>query len=194
MLTALQLIFSPFRAWEKITVARKRAVWILCVYLLPLMAMAVAAEGYALARWGEKRSGLDFIVKVSGSAALRYAVAQFLLLLASIVIGAKCLQWVTHSFQVASDFGQCFCLMAYGFSPILLARFLDAAPGMNTWACWALGALLSSSVLYHGVALVLRPEQTKGFGIYLVSLIVVVLSSVLSHFMAVTVLHGKAWY
>jgi uncharacterized membrane protein YecN with MAPEG domain len=194
MLTALQLIFSPFRAWEKIALARKRAVWILCVYLLPLLAVAVAAEGYALVRWGEKRNELDFVIKVSISGATRYALAQFLFLFGSIVIGAKCLQWVTHSFQVASDFTQCFCLMAYGFSPLLLARFLDAVPGMNTWACWALGALLSSSVLYHGVALVLRPEQTKGFGMYLVSLLIVAFSSLLSHFMAVTVLRGKAWY
>ncbi|MBM3838810.1 MAG: YIP1 family protein [Verrucomicrobia bacterium] len=194
MLTALRLIFSPFRAWEKISLARKRAVWILGVYLLPTLAVSVAAEGYSLARWGENRSGLDFMVKVSGSTATRYALAQFLLLFGSIVIGAKCLQWVAHSFQVSSDFSQCFSLMAYGFSPILLARFLDAAPGMNTWACWALGALLASSVLYHGVALVLRPEQTKGFGIYMVSVIIVVLSSLFSHFMALTVLHGKTWY
>ena len=62
------------------------------------------------------------------------------------------------------------------FSPILLARFLDAVPALNTWLL-GLGALLSISVLYHGIRLVLRPDQTKGFGIYLVSAIIVILSA-----------------
>ena len=194
MLKALQLIFSPFRTWEKISLARKSAVWVLCLYLLPLTVVAVAVEGYSLVRWGEQRSGLNLMVKVSSSTAIRYALSELAFLLGCVIVGAKFLQWITHSFQVASDYAQCFNVMAYGFGPIILGRFLDAAPGLNTWGCWALGALISSSVLYHGIALVLRPEQTKGFGLYMVSVLILILSSLLSHFIAVTVLRGKNWY
>ena len=192
MLTAIQLIFAPFRTWEKISLARRGTGWILLVSLLPLLLASVAVEGYSLVHWGEKRGGLDQMFKVSSSAALRYSATHAVLLLSSVVIGAKFLQWVTQSFQIQTSFAQCFSVMAYGFSPILLARFLDAVPALNTWVCWGLGALLSISVLYHGIGLVLRPDQTKGFGIYLVSAIIVILSSMVSHFAAVAFLYGKA--
>jgi len=39
--------------------------------------------------------------------------------------------------------------------------------------------------------MVLRPDQTKGFGIYLLSVIIVVLVSGVCHFAALSVLQGK---
>ena len=192
MFTAIKLILFPFRTWEKISLARRGAASVLFLYLLPWTAVAVAVEGYSLVHWGERHSGLEFMIKISASAAIRYALAQAILLIGCVIVGAKAVQSVAHSFHVPSDYSQCVNLMAYGFSPIFLARLLDAAPVVNTWACWVLGALISTSVLYQGVALVLRPEQTKGFGIYMVSVLLLVLSSLLSHFIAVTVLHGKS--
>ena len=191
MLTAIQLIFAPFRTWEKISLARRGVVWVLLVSLLPLLLASVAVEGYSLIHWGEKRGGFSMVIKASPSAGIRYSVTHAVLLLSSVVIGAKFLQWVTQSFQIQTSFAPCFSVMAYGFSPIFLGRFLDAVPALNTWVCWGLGALLSISVLYHGIGLVLRPEQTKGFGIYLFSAIMVTLSSLLSHFIAVAFLYGR---
>ena len=101
------------------------------------------------------------------------------------------MQWVAHSSQVQAGFTQCFTLMAYSFNPFLLVRFFDAIPGFNTWACWGLGALGALAVLYHGVGLALKPDQTKGFGLYLVSIIVVLFSGFFSHFMAQFILRGK---
>lgn len=191
MIESIQLIFAPFQAWEKITASRRGFVRILALYLLPLMIGGVALESYSLVRWGETRGEIEYRVKVPEQTAIRYGAAQFTLLLASIVLGAKFLQSVSASFQVQCSFLQCFTLMAYAFCPILLARYLDAIPGLNTWVCWSLGVLVGLSVLYHGVALTLKPEQTKGFGLFLVSLILVLLSSGLSHFIALAVLQGK---
>jgi hypothetical protein len=56
-----------------------------------------------------------------------------------------------------------------------------------------MGALLAASILYHGVGLVLKPEQTKGFGLYLVSAMIVVFSSGVIHAIAGAVLRGKIW-
>jgi hypothetical protein len=113
------------------------------------------------------------------------------LLLASIAISALVLTWVAASFQLHNSFGQCFTLMAYGFSPILLGRYLDAIPALNTWVCWSIGVFVALSVLYHGVGHALKPEQTKGFGLYLLSIMLVVASSALSHFTARAILLGR---
>ena len=191
MIRAFHLLFAPFQAWERITLARRGMVWVLLTYLFPMLICATAFEGYSLMRWGEKRGEFDNRVKISEETAIRYSVAQLVLLSGSIFVGAKVLEWITHSFNVDTSYRQCFSLMAYGFTPIILARFLDALPAMNTWACWLLGVLVASSLFYHGVGLMLRPEQTKGFGLYLVSLIVAIASSGCSHFVALSILHGK---
>lgn len=194
MITALQLIFTPFRTWERINAAQRSVLWILCLFLLPFLVSTVGLEGLSLWHWGERQDQLDHMVKISSDLAIRYSVAQLVLLLVSIFLGAKFLQWITFSFQVQSSYKRCFTMMAYGFGPIMLLRLFDALPRLNTWVCWGIGVLLSISALYHGVGLILRPEQTKGFGLYLVSMLTLVLSSGLSHFVAVSVLHGKIFH
>jgi uncharacterized membrane protein YecN with MAPEG domain len=101
------------------------------------------------------------------------------------------LKWASESFNVMASYTQCFVVMAYGFSPIFLVRILDGIPQLNTWVCWAAGAAVASSVLYHGVGMILRPEQTKGFGLYLMTIVILVLVSAVAHFAAVSVLRGK---
>ena len=41
------------------------------------------------------------------------------------------------------------------------------------------------------VALTLKPDQTKGFGLYLVSAMIVLLSTGVAHMIAIAVLHEK---
>ncbi len=190
MITAFQLIFSPFETWEKITTAQRGYAWILLVHLLPLLVICLGLEGFMLSRWGEKQSGLDLIVAVPVELAVRYAVTYLLILLAAIIVGAKFLGMASDSFNVQTSYFQSLVVMAYGYGPIILVRVLDGLPQVNTWVCWVLGVAGTISVLYHGIGMVLRPDQTKGFGLYLVAIIIVVLMSGLGHFAAVSVLHG----
>ena len=191
MITALQLIFSPFETWEKIATAQRGFVWTVCVYLLPLLILALGLEGFLLSQWGEKRGEFGFLIKVPVDLAVRYAAAYFVLLLAAIIISAKFLALASESFNVQTSYFQSFVVMAYGFGPIILARILDGFPQINSWVCWLIGAAAAISVLYHGVGMVLKPDQTKGFGLYLMSIIIVVLVSGVAHFAALSVLHGK---
>jgi hypothetical protein len=193
MIKAFQLIFFPFKTWEKIAASQRAVPWILLLHLLPFLLVGVALEGYSLTRFGEERTEISSLVKVPEATSMRYAATQCLLLVASILIGAKLLQWITHSFQVENSYRQTFTLLAYGFSPFILARYADAVPSLPTWVCWVIGVLLSASALYHGVGLVLKPEQTKGFGLYLVSVLLVMLSAGIVHLTALAVLRGKFW-
>jgi len=191
MITALQLIFSPFETWEKISIAQRGFLWVCCIYLLPLLVVALGLEGFLLTRWGEKRSELGFLIKVPIDVAVRYTAAYFVMLLMAVLISAYFLRLASESFNVRAGFVQSFTVMAYGFGPIILSRILDGLPQINTWVCWVIGLVASISVLYNGVGMVLRPEQTKGFGLYLMSIIIMVLVSGLTHFAALAVLHGK---
>jgi hypothetical protein len=142
-------------------------------------------------RWGEQRGELGHHVKISQPVALRYAVVEVSLFVACAFLGGFSVQAVAQSFNLAATFRQAFAAIAYGISPIILARLLDALPAINTWICWGLGGMLSLSALYHGVALTLKPDQTKGFGLYLVSAMIVLLSTGVAHMIAIAVLHEK---
>ncbi len=191
MIKAFQLIFSPAVTWEKIVSANRGFFSIIFLYLLPLMLISAGIEGCSLVRLGERRGQFDYVVSISQPLALRYEITQVLLGFAIIWAGARFLQAVGTSFELPATYLQSFTTIAYGFSPIFLTRALDAIPALNTWLCWAIGALIAISVLYHGIALVLKPDQTKGFGLYLLSIVFVLFLSGLAHFVAVSVLHEK---
>jgi hypothetical protein len=192
MIKALQLIFTPFPVWERIALSQRGLLWALCAHLLPLAAVTLAIEGFLLARWGMASGEFRMHRPVPVDLAVRYAASYFTVLIAGVFFSALILKWASESFNVVASYSQCFIVMAYGFSPIFLARILDGIPQLNTWVCWAIGAAGAVSVLYHGIGMMLRPEQTKGFGLYLMTIIIVILVSALSHFAAVSVLQGKA--
>jgi hypothetical protein len=190
MITALQLIFSPFETWEKISTAQRGFLWICCMYLLPLLIIALGLEGFLLTRLGAKRE-LDSLIEVPVDLAIRYTAAYFVLLVIGVLVSAQFLSLASESFNVRTRFAQSFTVMAYSFGPIILSRILGGLPQINTWVSWLIGVAVAIAVLYHGVGMVLRPEQTKGFGLYLISMIIVLLVSGLIHFAALSVLHGK---
>ena len=166
-------------------------LWHFFLYLLPLLVVTMGIEGYLLARWGEKRGEFGFVVKVPVAMAAKYALAYLVMLLVAVFVSSKFLTLASESFNVRASYLQAFTLLAYGFGPIILVRVLDGIPQLNTWVCWAIGAVVSVSVLYHGIGMILKPEQTKGFGLYLVTIVILVITSALAHFAALSVLHGK---
>ena len=191
MIRALQLIFSPTETWQKIELARRGVLWVFFLSLLPLMVLSGLAEGYALLRWGGRTGELDRQTTISLDLALRYELAQLVLGQVMLFVGAKFVQWIADGFHLKINYTACFTATAYTLSPIFLLRFLDSYPGINTWVCWAIGVLLAVSVLYHGVGPVLKPDQTKGFGFFLLLTMFLVLITGLSHFVALAVLDQK---
>ena len=190
MLRALNLLFSPEAEWQKAALKPPHVVTVLLISLLPLMAATLAVEGYSLAKYGEIFGDIG-TRPVSVDRAIKYEVFYGLASLLVIFIGAKLLMNVGQSFNLTAPFSVCFVLIAFGYSPIFLGRLLDALPRINTWICWAVGVALSLRILYHGVAWWLKPEQTKGFGLFLVSFVYIVVLSALVHFASIQVLQGK---
>jgi hypothetical protein len=190
MIRALNLLFTPSKTWERMALKPPSAATVFLISLLPLIAITFAVEGYGLLKLGGSTGEMgrinlpiERVIRYAGF----YAVASIIVIFA----GTFLLKSVAESFGVICTFGSCFILMACGFMPIFLMRMPDAIPKVNTWICWAVGAVLSVRILYHGVALWLKPEQTKGFGLFLVSVVYTFVLSGLVHFAAVQVLHNR---
>lgn len=191
MIKAIQLIFAGPATWLRITEARWGVVKVLLVMVLPLLLTSSLVEGYALLQWGETRGEFRRVTMFSQEHILRYEAGQVGLWLVMLFGGAKLVQWVADGFRCLPGYAACFRTVAYGLSPLLLMRFLDAAPGITPWACWVLGAGLMVRALYHGVGLAMEPEQSSGFGLFLMVAISLVILSGANHALAGVLLHGK---
>lgn len=190
MLRALNLLFSPEAEWQKAALKPPHFAIVLFISILPLMAIALAVEGWSLVKYGEVFRGLSARA-ISLDRAVKYEVFYGVASLVVIFFGGHLLRVIGRTFNLTSSYSVCFILIAFGYFPIILVRLLDALPQINSWICWSVGLVLSFRILYHGIALWLRPEQTKGFGLLLVSFVYIAVMSALVHFAAIQVLQGR---
>jgi hypothetical protein len=192
MIKALLLIFDPVGSWERIVRAQRSVLFILVVFLLPLVLLSGAAEAYGIATWGKWEGE---IVRHRRAFAqpevLCYGAVQFVASLLLVFVGAKLLKSLGETFHGRHTYTQTFTVAAYGLGPLFLLRVLDAAPWMPLWASWAIGIVLSMAVLYQGVPRVMQPDPPHAFGLYLMSALLLLLTSGLARFVTAWWLEGK---
>jgi hypothetical protein len=191
MLRVLKLIFGADKEWEKMGLNPPNATLVFLFSLLPLLAVSLAVEGWGLLKFGEYHRDLMQQVRVPEARVIKYVVFYAITSLTVITVGSFLLNTVGQSFNLQSRFGNWFVLMGYGYAPIFLLRIADAFPRINTWVCWGIAVFLSLRILYHGVAHWLKPEQTKGLGIFMICVIYIVILSGLVHFASIQVLKGR---
>src|SRR5688500_7981591 len=190
MIRAFQMIFSPAGVWPKIAEKNRPLLFVLFLSTLPLIIACLALEGFGLERLGDSISGFGR-VNVERTLIYKYLVLHLLGDLFFLFFGAYFLLSVAKSFTPGATYSQAFTTLAIGSSPIFLMHALDGIPALHSWLCWGIGVGLAIRALYHGVAVNMKPEQTKGFGLYIVSMFSVGFLSGLAHFVCVATLHGK---
>jgi len=191
MLKVIELIFSPAKTWDGIAQAQRGVFRVFFLSLLPLILVSCAAEGYALMTWGIRRGIMGHYSMVQQETVLRYAEIQLGLSLVLIFGGAKFIQWIAEGFHFFPTYTQVFTAFGYGLGPVFLMRIMNCVPVANCWIWWLVGAACMVFILYHGVALVIQPDQSKGFGFYMISAMAIVIMSGIAQAIAVAVLHGK---
>jgi len=190
MIRAFQMIFSPEGTWPKIAEKNRHMIFILFLSTLPLIIGCLAVEGFGIDRLGESISEFGR-VNVERTLIYKYLLTHLAADLIFLFLGAYFLMGVAHSFNSRASYSLCFSTLAIASSPIFLMHALDGIPMLDSRLCWGIGFGLTIRALYHAVAVNIRPEQTKGFGLYIVSIFIVGFLSGLGHFIAMAILHGK---
>jgi hypothetical protein len=192
MVKALLLIFDPTGTWEKLQTAN-HSVWrVFFLYLLPIMLLAFAVEGWLLMQFGMERGGIiERVVPVTKELVLRYELAQFILGLAVCFLGAWLFRKIGESFHRRHSYAECFAALGYSLGPYFLSRMLDGWPALNTWIAWSVAALLALSVLYRGIPRLMKPDPSNALGLYLLCSLLLLVITGLSHFVATLVLDEK---
>ena len=191
MVRALLLIILPQPTWQRIAESRWNSLIVFFVSFVPLLAFVTAAEATGMTMLGASVNDFGRTIEVTQEQALQFQGVQVALTLIILILGTKMVQWVCDGFHSPSTFKQAFALTAYGITPLLWCRVFDAYPSLPTWVCFAIGAVGVVAVLYHGVAHVMEPDTSVGFGLYLISSIVLLLLAGLSHFIVQIIAQRK---
>ncbi|HEV2693630.1 MAG TPA: Yip1 family protein [Verrucomicrobiae bacterium] len=178
MLKVFFLLFESDVAWEKIAQARRGFAFILGIQVLPLIALATAAEGWGLMHWGKWQERLQRTrIWTDQTAVIHFEILQAALFLAVVFLSALLLHVASAQFHGKRTFLQSFTVMAYAFSPMLLLHLLNLFPGLFPAWSWALGLAVSVWVLYPGIPRVLERDPVHAFGNYLTAIFVLALTS-----------------
>lgn len=193
MIRALLLIFDPSRTWEKIKNEQYSVARISTSFLLPILLLAVVAEGLGLLKFGLERSSLlsTNLVKPSQALVLRYELTVAILTLVIVYGGAVALKAIGASFHRRHSYRECFTTLAYSISPLLLVRILDGFPAINTWACYGIGIFLTLSLFYRGIPFIMRPDPSNALGLFVFCSFLLLVATGLAHFVAARVLDDR---
>ena len=191
MIRALLLIFSPAWTWERIFRARRSTLYIFLLHVVPLLIISGGFEVYGLYKWGKWRGEVAHLKAFPLNEAILFEVAQTLIFIAIIFISAKLIKSVGETFHGRHTYNQAFTAVAYGLSPLFLARLLDAFPAVSPWLSWSIGIILSIGALYQGLPRILEPDPPHAFGLYLMSSILLLLITGLFRFLTAWYLQGK---
>lgn len=191
MLKVFFLIFDPGATWDKIAQKKRGWIIILLTCLVPLSLLVTAAEGWSLHKFGKWQPKFDRFKQFTDPEIKAFEVTQATALLAMVFVAAMLLHVAGNTFHGKRTYRQAFAVVAYGFSPLLLLRLLDAAPMMNQWISWLLGVGFMIWILYQGIPRVLEPDPTHTFGIYLTAIIIMVMLSGVARVFATMFLQGQ---
>ena len=141
--------------------------------------------------WGLRRGEFGRQSAVLLEPALYYVGTQAVLSLVCVGVGTWVLFAIAQNFHVRTTGALCFVTTALSLCPVFFVRCFAGLPALNLWIWWALGVLLCARSLYHAVALMLKPEQSKGFGLLMMGVLVIVPLTGVAQFLATYVLHMR---
>lgn len=177
------LFLLPQPTWERIASSQWKSLVVFFVSFLPLLALTSVVEFIGMERLGASVNDYNRTIRITTEQAMQFQAVQIGLTLFILLIGTKLVLWVSDGFHSPTTFHRAFTLTSYGITPLLWVRLVDAHPSIPTWVCFGVGAVGTIYILYHGIAHILQPDTSVGFGLYLICSLVIVLAAGLSHFL-----------
>jgi hypothetical protein len=191
MIKALFLIFEPMAAWDRVALSKRGLLFIMAFYLLPMMLIVGVVEGYSLVEWGRWQADIAGVKYFTPQEAVVSEAMEMLLMGAAIALCAHMIKALSETFRGGQTYTQAFKVVIYGLSPMFLLRLLDAAPKMSLWVPWILGVMLCIKILYSGVPRVMQPDPPHAFGLFVMSVLLIVMVTGLERYLTAGYLAGN---
>jgi len=175
-----EILTAPKKEWaviagEHAPHAKVFTGYILSLSLIPAIAAFI---GYGLLGY----SVLDLHVH-SMSWGIRQAIVQWVAMVGGVYLTAYIINFLADTFGAKKDFDQAFSLVAYSYTPMLVAGIFYILPSLSILA--ALAGLYGLYILYLGMQPMMKAPAEKNTGYFVASLIAtfvvaVVIGAVLS--------------
>jgi hypothetical protein len=191
MIDAFLLIVDSTGTWARIVRAHRGLISILFTFLLPLLLLTCAIEGYGLMHWGKHQMAMLRPRTFTFGEAMVFESGQLLTSLFMVFIGAGVLKSMGGTFHTRNTYKEAFTVVAYALSPFFLLRLLDAFTPISPWMSWAIGIFLALAALYHGVPQVMQPDPPQAFGLYLTTALLMLSMTAVMGFVAASYLQGR---
>jgi len=191
MIDAFLLIVDSTGTWARIVRAHRGLISILFTFLLPLLLLTCAVEGYGLMHWGKHQMAMLRPRTFTFGEAMVFESGQLLTSLFMVFIGAGVLKSMGGTFHTRNTYKEAFTVVAYALSPFFLLRLLDAFTPISPWMSWAIGIFLALAALYHGVPQVMQPDPPQAFGLYLTTALLMLSMTAVMGFVAASYLQGR---
>jgi hypothetical protein len=191
MIKALLLIFDTEATWDRIVAAQRTISYVLFLFLVPFLVLTSAAEGYGLVNWGKVSGQIGNVRPIPLQQVLTYETGQLVLSILVVLAGARLLKSLGETFHGRHTFTQSFTVVAYGLSPLFLARIFNVIPIVWPLVIWGVGICLSIMILYHGVPRVMLPDPPHAFGLFVMCSVLLLMASGLERVVTMYYLAGK---
>lgn len=191
MIKALFLIFLPVPTWEQILALQRKPAVVFALHLLPLLLLVAVAEGFGLVTWGTARGNVSQLTRFTVSQAVVFETGRVLLNLVIVFSMVKMIKALGETFHGRHSFQQVFTVTAYGLSPLFLLQIFNAFPSISPWMTWSVGLALCMAVLYHGLPIIMKPDPPHAFGLYFMTILLLLITSGLVCFLTAWYLKGK---
>jgi hypothetical protein len=191
MINAILLILSPGPTWKRLASANRSPVWVILLYLLPILVITCGVEAWSLTTYGTQEVSIQKMQKVSLDLAMRYATTHVVLGMASVFLCAYMVHAIVGGIHTRHNFSQCLNISAYALGSAYLLRIADAWDFLNTWVVLAAAVFIIFSVLYAGVPQIIKPDPAKAFGLYLTVAVMLAVCHGATHLFAFLVLKER---
>jgi hypothetical protein len=191
MIKALQLLFSSVPTWERIAHARRGLIYVLVVQFCPLLLLFCVGEGFYLVHWGRPRGIVPRPHIFPVNEIVVFEVAQFVFWLIIATVDAAMIKAFGETFHGRHNYTETFTVVVYTLSTFFLIRLLGAFVPLNPWLFILLAMLFALSTLYNGLPRIMKPDPPHAFGLFLMSAILITLTSGIAQALANWYLGGK---
>ena len=191
MIKAFFLMFEGGPAWDRIVQARRSFLFIFFVHLLPMLLIVGGVEWYGLTHWGKWQPPIRDFKVFSPREATIFEVVQLLTSIIAVLLCTRLLEIIAKTFHGRGTWTQAFTTVVFGLSPMYLLRLLDVSRSMSPYAPWLLGIGVTTWILYQGMPRIMLPDPTHAFGLYLSSIIVLILGTGMFRVLTALYLEGR---
>ena len=184
MIRFWKLLKNPSPNWESLFEEPPSALKVFFIFFLPILILSIMTES---AGWYFLQISASFTNKAPQSIAvfesqiIRWQGIQLGLTMGLLILIPQILRWISVSFGVRLQYKDAFLFSLYALAPLVLVRFPDSLPWINTWICWSVGLLVSFRLLYHGAPYLLQRKLAGAFGFFMITFLVFIVLNAISH-------------